>query len=48
MELLNNLPDELHFCVIKYLQHPLTMIFNKHIEVGEVYGTNGTKIHPKR
>ena len=30
---------------MKYLQHPLTMIFNKHIEVTEVYAANGTKIY---
>ena len=43
MELLYNLPDDLNWNVIKYSQHPLTMIFNRHIEVTEA-NDNGTHI----
>ena len=31
LDILDRLPKELHFNIIKYLQHPLTILFNKHI-----------------
>ena len=42
MDLLNKLPEELHFNIIKYLQHPLCVIFNKHIKVYE-YSFDSTR-----
>ena len=37
MELLDKLPTDLHFSVIKYLQHPLTVVFNKHVQVTQMH-----------
>ena len=37
MELFDKLPNDLHWTVIKYLQHPLTMILKKQIKVGKVF-----------
>ena len=39
MELLDKLPIDLHFSVMKYLQHPLTVVFNKHIQVTQMRET---------